>query len=289
MTFAKALRDPLVHFIAMGAALFGLHALLNDDDEERRDQILVTAGQVETLSATFTKIWQRPPTRSELEALIDAHVKEEVFSREAIALGLDRNDTVIRRRLQQKMEFLAEDFAASAPPDESELNAYLSEHADKFMPEPRVTFRQVFLNPEIRPDIELDAARLLEQLNGDQAIDPDELGDPTLLPASMEDEPIRITASQFGTEFAARLITLSTNRWFGPVSSGFGKHLVMLSSRTEPTLPALEDVRPQVERELMNTRRQLANAAFLEGLMARYEISIDWPAGASVDDDASEP
>src|SRR6185503_15985777 len=149
----------------LGAALFGLYRTLNPAVRSQPSEIVITAGRIENLAATFAKIWQRPPTTTELKALIDQYVKEEILNREAIKLGLDQNDTVIRRRLHQKMEFIAEDFAAASEPSDNELADYLAKHSENFRQEQRFTFRQIFLNPEKRGDaLETDAVTLLADL-----------------------------------------------------------------------------------------------------------------------------
>jgi hypothetical protein len=135
----KLLKEPLIHFLLIGAALFTLYAALDRRAPTSPDEVVVSAGQIENLTANFTKVWQRPPSANELKGLIDAYVKEEVLSREAIKLGLDRDDPVIRRRLQQKMEFFAEDFAALAAPTDAELAAYLARHPEKFQQDGRMT------------------------------------------------------------------------------------------------------------------------------------------------------
>jgi len=130
------LREPLVHFLLLGAALFGLYAALNGDDSGAPEDIVVTTGQIENIAAAFTRVWLRPPTPDELKEQIDLYVTEEALSREAIRLGLDRNDAVIRSRLRQKMEFLNENIAAPYEPSETELADYLAKHPDQFAVEP---------------------------------------------------------------------------------------------------------------------------------------------------------
>ena len=160
----------------------------------------MTPGQIENLAATFAKVRQRPPTAEELKGQIDQYVKEEILSREAMKLGLDQNDTIIRRRLQQKMEFLAEDFAAGAEPTDAELADYLAKHPNQFAEEQRFSFRQVFLSPEKRGDhLEVDAATLLADLRQRGAdTDLSTLGDSFLLPREFNNEPHRDVMSQFG-------------------------------------------------------------------------------------------
>jgi len=275
----KLLKEPLLHFLLLGAALFGGYAVLNRNQPAAQNEILVSAGQIDSLAATFIKVWQRPPNAQELKAQIDQYVKEEVLSREAIALGLDKNDTVIRRRLQQKMEFLAEDFAAASDPSEAELADYLAKHPDQFAEEPRFTFRQVFLSPDKRGDRLLaDANQLLADLKK-QGTDADiaELGDSTLLPQDLADAPQRSVLSQFGSEFTRGLANLKPGEWSGPIQSGYGVHLVFVSQRTEGRVPALEEARDLVKRELMNERRQAANRKFLDELLKKYQVTIQWP------------
>jgi len=275
----RILREPLVHFLLLGAGLFGAYAVLNRNQPAAQHQILVSAGQIATLAATFTRVWQRPPTAQELKGQIDQYVKEEMLSREAIALGLDKNDTVIRRRLQQKMEFIAEDFAAASDPTEAELEEYLGNRPDEFAEEPRFTFLQVFLSSDKRGDrLETDATQLLADLKK-QGTDADiaELGDSTLLPQDLADASRRSVVSQFGSEFANALANLKPGEWGGPIQSGYGVHLVFVSRRTEGRVPALDEVREQVKRELMNERRQAANRKFLDALLNQYRVVIEWP------------
>lgn len=273
------LREPLLHFVIVGAALFALHSALNRDIEPARDRIVVTPGQLEHFSATFAQTWQRPPSAEELKGLVDQYVQEEILSREAIKLGLDKNDSVIRRRLQQKMEFVVEDLTATKPPTEAELAEYLARHPDVFRTEPHFTFRQVFLSPETRgQNLAADAGALLAQLRSPGfTADFDALGDRLLLPAQFKDAPSRRVQADFGRAFAAELMTAKPGEWTGPIRSGYGLHLVLVEGRTEGRLPELAEVRDHVSRELISSRRQAANQKFLEDLLARYEVRVDWP------------
>ena len=275
----RLIREPLVHFLLLGAALFGLYGALNRAPQSEPSNIVVSAGQIDHLAATFTRVWQRPPTPSELKGLIDQYVKEEILSREAIQLGLDQNDTVIRRRLQQKMEFIADDLVAAAEPSDAELADYLAKHSEDFVQERHFSFRHVFLNPEKRGEqLEADAAALLADLKrGGAQADMTVLGDSLLLPREFTAEPQSGVASQFGQEFTAALGTLKPGEWSGPIRSSYGTHLVFVSGRSEGHLSALDDVREQVKRELVNDRRVEANRKFLDGLLAKYRVTIAWP------------
>lgn len=275
----KFLREPLLHFVLLGAALFVGYQLLNPVPQTDPGQIVVSPGQIEHMITTFSRTWQRPPNEDEVKGLIDQYVREEVFAREAMKLGLDQNDVIIRRRLQQKMEFIADDFAAGVEPTEAELAAYLANHPDAFRQDQRLTFRQVYLNADKRGDkLAADAAQMLVDLkaNGPQA-DASELGDPSLLPPALADEPQRGIESSFGREFAGELVKLPVGEWSGPVPSGLGMHLVFIEQRTEGRVPALEEVREQVGREWASERRTETNRKFLEELLKQYVVTIEWP------------
>lgn len=180
----RILKEPLLHFLLLGAGLFIAYGLMSTPGSRAASgQIVVTVGHVEHLAAGFAKTWQRPPTDAELKGLVDDWVREEIATREAIALGLDRDDTVIRRRLRQKLDFVSEDIAAQTEPTDADLNAYLKAHPESFRVEPRFTFRQVYLNPAKHGDtLARDAAQVLAQLQqaGGMA-DVSALGDSLLL------------------------------------------------------------------------------------------------------------
>ena len=273
----KLLREPLVHFLAIGAGLFLLSGLTGDPAGLQSGRIVVTQGQVASLATGFTRVWQRPPTDKELEGLIQDYIREEVYSREAMALGLDKDDTVIRRRLRQKMEFISDDIAAQAEPTDADLNAYLQAHPDAFRVQRRFTFSQVYLNPERHGEhLARDTAQLLVQLNqaGGKA-DVSALGDSFLLEHTFEAAPASEVAKQFGEKFATKLGGLPPGQWQGPVESGYGVHLVFVSKRTEGRIPALEEVRDAVRREWANVKRLETNEKFYRELLRRYAVTVE--------------
>ena len=274
----RLLKEPLLHFLLLGAALFLAYGLLQrNGGRGEPGQIVVTRGQVEHLATGFARTWQRPPTPEELAGLVRDWVREEVYCREAMALGLDREDSVIRRRLRQKMEFVSDDIAALAEPTDADLEEYLRTHPDSFRVEPRFTFRQVYLDPQKHAEnLAGDVAQLLAQLNqaGAEA-DLMTLGDSLLLEAQFAGLPASEVAKQFGEPFALELGRLEPGRWQGPVESGYGVHLVFVGERTEGHLPALAEVRDDVRREWDNARRTAANEAFYQELLARYRVTIE--------------
>jgi hypothetical protein len=277
---SKIIREPLVHFVLIGAAVFGLYALLsNTDREEARDKIIVTEGRVQQLAQIFAKTWQRPPTPEELRGLIDGFIKEEVYYREAIKLGLDRDDTVIRRRMQQKMEFLTEPADEFLRADDVTLEALLDANKAEFRVEPRIAFRQVFLNPDKpgEPAV-IRAKQTLDVLKASAAGDgaPD-VGDPTLLPTSTPLSPLSDIARNFGETFAANLTDLPEDEWTGPIESPYGLHLVRVSERVDGHDPDLAQVRDAVEGKWRTQRRDEFQDQAYDQLLAKYDIVL--PSG----------
>ena len=276
----KLLREPLVHFLALGAALFLVFHFRNASGGATAGRLVVPAGRIEALAASFASGWQRPPTKSELDGLIEEWIHEEVLYREALARGLDQDDAILRRRLRQKLEFVADDLAEAAAPTDAELAAYLKLHADSFRLEPKLAFRQIFVDRERRgASAESDAQALLKKLRGLPAgADVSELGDPLRL---LTDEPGLQTLSQiewlFGEKFAAALERLERGVWAGPIESGYGLHLVLVIAREEGRVPELAEVRDAVVREWTTARRKELADAFYRGLRARYDVVIEWP------------
>jgi hypothetical protein len=286
----KLLREPLVHFLLLGAGLFVAFGLVGERTGSEPREIVATQGQIESLAIGFARTWQRPPTDTELEGLIQDYIREEVYYREALALGLDKDDIVIRRRLRQKMEFVTDDVAAQAEPTDDELSAYLKAHPETFRVERRFTFSQVYLNPDRHgQNLARDAELLLAKLNeaGGQA-DVSALGDPFLLNHKFEAVPGSEVAKQFGEAFAAKLGALSPGHWQGPVESGYGVHLVFVGQRAGGRVPALEEVREAVRREWANAERLEANEQFYQGLLKRYTVTIERSQSADNDKLAAE-
>ena len=279
----RLLQEPLVHFLLLGAVIFVAYSSMSKPGGDEPGKITITQGQIEHLVAGFARTWQRPPSAEELASLVRDRVQEEVYYREALALRLDKDDPIIRRRLRQKMEFVSVDLDAPAEPTDAELQAYLTAHADTFAAEPRFSFRQVFLNPQ-RHGVNLtrDAERLLAGLNQAGArADLASLGDPILLEHEYDNASAREVGSLFGEQFAAALGDLSPGQWHGPVESGYGVHIVFLSERTEGRPLPLDDVREAVRREWTNAQRSKAAAQFYEALLRKYAVTIIMPPAAA--------
>lgn len=276
----KVLREPLLHFLLAGIALFFLYDVLRGGESDAPRDIVISEARVEALAESFAAVWMRPPTPQEIKGLIDDYVAEEIFYREGVAMGLDQDDTVIRRRLRQKMEFIAEDAAAAVEPTDEQLRAYLAQHAEKFVSPAESTFVQVFFSTEKRGDqARVDAEKLLAELQaGRGAANPTDGGDPTLLPADMQAASPQAIANTFGSEFAAQVEEAPVGQWSGPLQSGFGLHLVRVDERVAGALPSFDDIRPLVLREWQAEQRTESNKRFLDSLRAKYDIRIEGPA-----------
>lgn len=268
-------REPLVHFLAIGALLFLVSSWRGGGPGSNR--IVITPGQIDSIVAGFARTWQRPPTEQELKALVDEHVREEIATREAMAMGLDRDDTIIRRRLRQKLEFLAEDTIDAATPTEAELQTWLDAHPEIFRKEVRLAFRQVYLSPDKRgASLASDVRALREQLsNASPDMDIEALGDSLMLPHDVRLSSSSEVARLFGEEFVDEVIKVEPGRWAGPIRSGYGWHIVFVRAREGGRMPVLAEVRAQVEREFTADRRQRQLQAMYTRLLDRYQVVIE--------------
>jgi hypothetical protein len=273
----KILREPLLHFILLGAAIFAVYGFVTRHRTDKPGEIVVTQGTLENIITGFTRTWQRPPTEEELRGQIREYIREEAAYREALAMGLDRDDTIVRRRLRQKLEFLSDDLATRVEPTDADLQSFLQTHPGLFQSEPRFTFRHVYLNPQQHgANRAADEARFLAELQrGGANADLSSLGDPFLLAPSFQNVSLAEVKQVFGDQFASALAALPTSHWQGPVASGYGAHFVFLSQRTEGSLPALPEIRDQVRREWLNTRRNEATEKFYQALLKRYTVKIE--------------
>jgi len=266
-------REPLVHFLLIGAALFVFYDLTREQGSEAPNRIVMTSGQLEQLSANFKRTWMRPATEDELAALIENYVREEVFYREALAMGLDQSDSVVRQRMRLKLEFILEDLSAENVTDEV-LLGYLQEHPDKFRTQAQVSFQQVYLNPDRRADLVAEAETMLASLN--RGAVPESLGDPILVPYEYKLATQGEIERSLGESFARDVVELvPSDDWMGPVYSAYGGHLLKISERMAAQLPDLAEIRALVKREYLAERRKelkdLAYAKLREG----YDVTIE--------------
>ena len=284
------LKEPLFHFLLIGAGLFMLYGWQTDDDALRPDQIVFTEAHVDRLINLWERKWQRLPTQKELQGLIEQQIREEVLYREALAMGLDKDDQVVRRRMSQKMEFISNDLASLAEPDDAQLQAYLDKHSDKFAIPGRISYSQVYLNASERGEqVYTDAQKLLEELSQSTVdIDISMAGDSFMGGYSFNDETDFGVARLFGKVFAQALFKLPVGDWTGPVESGYGLHLVRVDSRTDSRAPSLEQVRDKVRFEWLAEQQRKTNDLLYSELRKRYEITIEGPAATPMKSDSGE-
>ncbi len=273
----KLWREPLVHFLAIGAVLFLVFDLTREGGGDASNLVRIDAGQVEQLAAQFQRTWLRPPTEKELAGLIESYVRDEVYYREALAMGLDQNDPQVRRRMRLKLEFLLEDLTAEEPPGDEVLDAYLQQYPDRFRIEPHFSFQQVYLNLDRHQDLAADAEQILTDLRA--GVSPETLGDPTMLPYEQTAVSQSGIARAFGKTFAQEVVALEPGVWTGPVYSGLGAHLVLVTELREGRLPELAEVRAEVEREYLAQRRQELKDLAYRKLREGYEVIVE-PAKA---------
>lgn len=260
-----------MHFLAIGASLFLVFGLVSEPGPEPVDTIVVGPDQIEQLKAGYRAVWKRPPTNDELRVMIDGFIREEVYYREALALGLDRNDTVIRRRLQQKMEFLTDSGANLLEPAAGELEAYFADNKQSYIEQPRLSFEQIYLGENPASE---SITRSLSTLQSDPTADPFVLGDSTLLPAQLGLSPPGAIDGVFGDGFFERLAAHPAGAWSGPVSSGFGVHLVRVLDSQPAETPRLEEVHDAVLRDWKSAKAMEIRELQYTRLREHYVIEI---------------
>jgi hypothetical protein len=262
-------REPLFHFLLAGLALFLFSAWRGEEADPQSRRITLDEAQVSRLVAAWQQTWQRPPTPDEIDGLIRDYIREEIYYREAKRLGLDENDTVIRRRLRAKMEFLATAEIENAEPSKAVLQAWFDRNKARYAADVRYSFDQLYLSDPRR------AAALLAQLQRGAAWQGK--GDPISLPTSMDRAGCAEIERTFGEEFAAGLAKLPTGEWSGPVRSGFGTHLVLIRSAEAASPPKLVDVRQQVENDWRAATIEARKAKAYQALLDGYTIKIAKP------------
>ena len=277
----KLLREPLVHFMFIGAAIYLLYAVFAEPVPEADDKtIVVTAGEVEWMQTAWQKRWNRPPTAEEFDGLIQQYIRETVLYREALTMGLNKHDQVIRRRLAQKLEFLAKDLVALIPPTDEELHTYFDAHQERYQEPALYTFTQVFIDPDKRGDTTLEDAEVIKTTliaKGDAIDDPGVLGDDFMLQNYYPEKDQVEIQKLFGSGFTESLLELSPGQWYGPVLSGYGVHLVYISSINEPPAPVFADVRERVVQDWTTDKGEELNEKFYASLRDQYTVVIEEP------------
>lgn len=268
------IREPLLHFFLLGAAIFVLFALFDPSPRPRSvNAIVVSDDDARRLIAQFEAVWRRRPSERELDHMISKFVREEVYVREALALGLDKDDAVIRRRLQMKMEFLTESGAEAAKPDDATLQAHLNAKSDRFVQPSLVAFDQILLEEGIGED---EVSKIKDKLSGGEPSE--NFARSSLLPSQFRLSPEKTVESTFGTGFFEAVFAFPIAEWSGPVRSPFGLHLVRVTQRREERLPALSEIREKVEEDWRSNLSTRLREERFEALLSRYTVSRPDPA-----------
>ena len=274
---SSLLREPLLQFLVLGAGIFLLYDALQGDGETAADEIVISVADIERMSQSWRQTRRRPPTQDELEGMIRDHIREEIYYREALALGLDRDNAVIRGHLRQKLEFLTDDIAAQGDPTDAELEQFLAANPAKFAREPQFRFRHVYFSAASRGDsARADATEALARVRAGD--DVSALGDRWLYAPADRPMSVREISRMFGAALAEALAALPAGQWQGPFASTHGQHIVVIDERVEARVPALDEIRSAVEREWRETRRQAAADEYYETLRERYDVVVERPA-----------
>ena len=267
----RLLREPLLHFVALGGLIFVLYTAVSGPAPAPVNTIIIGPERIEQLAKGFQAAWRHPPSADELNGIIDDAVREEVYYREALALGLDRNDTIVRRRLRQKMEFLTDSGAEILEPVAGELEAHLLANEKTFRRSPRLAFEQIFLGQN--PVLER-SRQVLSALQSGPVADPSTLGNRTLLPAQLGLSLPEAVDAVFGKGFFERLAKLTPGVWTGPVASAYGVHLVRIGERRAARAPPLEEIRDAVLRDWKAAKARQLRELHYARLRERYVIEI---------------
>lgn len=271
------LKEPFFHFLLIGLGIFLLYGFTTVEPQEDHKRIEITTVDTDRLVTVWEKRWNRPPTKNEFEGILNQTIRQEALYREALTIGLDKNDAVVRKRMVQKLEFISSDIMTIDIPSDEVLQAYLDRHVQKYQTPGSITFRQVFFNTEkdsyvsISKKIEM----LLKALNQeDNEIDIQNAGDVFLQGMFFKDESVFEIDRLFGKAFREKLFSQTTNRWIGPIESGFGLHLIYIDEKVKSKKALLEDVRESVLRDWTYDERKKLNDAFVDNLLKKYEIVV---------------
>ena len=275
--FVRAVREPLLQFLAIALVLFTVNWLVHGSTVQlSSERITVSRGRVQQIAESYRLLAGRMPSRAELQALVNDFADEEIAYREAVAMGLDADDTIVRRRMRQKLEFLAEDAEASEEPTDDQLAAWLVEHAADYRLPERISFRQIMASTDARGDrAKADAVAMLDRLRS--GADPTQLGDPSMLPSALPLTTQHGVAALFGESFATSLFAPAREGWSGPIDSPLGAHVVLILSREPARDPVLSDIRAKLRSDWIESRRRDQREQFWAGLRERYDIMIEWP------------
>lgn len=268
-TLKKIIGEPVVLFFILGLILFIIYQNVSNYYDRLNKTVVVTPGQVELLSESFAKTWNRQPTEQELNAQIDNLVKDEIFYKEAVAIGLDKSDVAVKRRLRQLMELMMDEMA-TVYPSEDQLKKYLSENPDKFRADPMISFRHIYFSTDNREE----SIEVLSNLKKTLPVDASSFEGLALIPTEFSGESYRAVERLFGKSFTDEVFTLEAGSWEGPLESAYGFHLVYISEITKGYIPELSEIWDEVEREWSLERRTEFKEQQYQLIKEKYHIVL---------------
>ena len=274
----RLIKEPLFHFLVLGALIFGAYGWLNPGASTRQvaGTVRITTNDVAWLAETWVRQHQRPPTREELRGLVTEYLKEQLLAHEARTMGLDQDDLIVRRRLAQKLEFLVQDTPQRAEPTDEDLRRIYAASPDRFQTPASVSFSEIYFSRERRHDAAADAKAALTEINQlPAAARPSDLGDPLMLDAQAHNADERTVSDQFGKEFARAVFDLQPGAWHGPIESAYGLHLVRVSDREPPKRREFADVKAQLLGDWREQRQQEDSAKYFSTLLKKYDVVVD--------------
>lgn len=276
------LREPLLHFLVIGLLLFSVYTYMNRGHSrlESSRQIFLSLDELQTMTAYFQSQWHRPPTPQEFQAMVEDKIKEEVLYREGLVMGLDKGDTIVKRRMAQKVQFLAEDIATAHEPSTAELKTWFEKNSGKFALPSRYSFRHIYFSPDKRgKDAHDDAAQALARIAGQPEsstlIAP--VADRFMFQDYYSDRTPSAIAKEFGPQFAVALEKVKPGSWQGPIESGFGWHLVFVDTVIPGRVPAFEEVESEVKIAWLGEQKTQAREKAYQSLRAKYTVLLPAP------------
>jgi peptidyl-prolyl cis-trans isomerase C len=290
-----AIREPLLHFLLAGAALLALSSLFGNAGATAQDRIEVSAAEIGRLREIWTRQWGHAPDSKQLDNLVADYVREEIYYREARASGLEQDDTIVRRRLVEKMEFLSQEIA-SGEPSEADLEQFFEANRQKYSLPAEVGFTHCYFSTARRGGSALEDARAALARLTSKGLSAREagalaasLGDSFMLQSEYPPQTRDQIKNLFGEEFADGVLDLQPGPWAGPIRSSYGWHLVRVTDYTPPRQPTLSEVRNQVAIDFKNQRLQTASENYYARLRRRYTVEIDQKALAAAKTQAPQP
>ncbi len=268
----KLLKEPLIHFLGGALLVFGFFWATGTNRDPSGYTITISGGDIARMKTGWAQNFRRLPTQKELDGLIEQQITEEIYYREALRLGLDRNDAVIRRRMFTKMRFFNTQGAANNEPSDAELREWMKKNAEKYTLSPSYTLEQIFLG-QAGEIAETKIEQMVNQLNKG-AKQPSALARPISLPAKLTEAATPEIARQFGERFVAALDGLESGKWVGPVASGFGQHLVKISAKIAHRPATLDDARQTAKTDWRAAQTARQEEKALEGYRSQYKIRV---------------